>query len=171
MCEPPFPERTRAAQRFLSALVAYAVVCVVGFVVIASKYGLRPSLALSLIAIAPVLIGLRIHRRWESVRSQEFVFLAILWVICIGGVTLITRAWDEGGFYGTVFATPTEEDSNWKRFKNELRRDAAFRDLTIEHFRGVSWVKGSLGSEADLERLVSSPDPIRLARMVNEIGS
>ena len=51
------------------------------------------------------------------------------------------------------FQTP--EEICWNQFERAIHNDPAFRELTVNYFRGVHWVKGSLNTEQDLDRLIS----------------
>src|SRR5271157_3121192 len=76
---------------FSAAIVAYLVVWAAGFVFVSRVFGLYGALALALVPILPLVIAVRLRRRWPSVRVREFASLAALLVVASGSVVGVVR--------------------------------------------------------------------------------
>ncbi len=134
------------------AILACLALFVAGFVFVALVFGLPEALALSLLLTPPLVVAVRLRRRWPAVRGRELAFLAILLCVASGGVVFVVWDW-----YATGMARYHGEDVKWTEFERLIRRDAAFRDVRINltDRKHIYWAGGTVPSEADLDRLMS----------------
>jgi hypothetical protein len=125
----------------------------VGLFVFASRtFGIHASSVLSLIALAPLVVGVRLRYRWPLVRPRELVFLLVLVVVASAGTPLVVWRW-----YESCLDLQHAEAVKWAEFQSRVRRDPAFRDVVIHRphppFKGGYWLSGTVASKADRDRL------------------
>jgi hypothetical protein len=121
-------------------------------VFVSRVFGLSNALAVSLLLIPPLVIAVRLRRRWPAVRGRELAFLAIL--LCVSSAGTVFVVWD---WYATGMDRYHAEDVKWTEFEQLIRRDAALRDVRVNLTRRkhIYWASGTVASEADLDRLKS----------------
>src|SRR5437867_2998970 len=103
------------------AVLASAVLLVGGFAFVSWDFGFRGAAVLSLVLALPLVVAVRLRRRWPAVRGRELVFLATLFCAVSGGGIFVVRAWYDDGL-----DRDHAEDVRWAEFERRLRRDAAF---------------------------------------------
>ena len=141
---------TLAARLFSVAIVVYLVVCVAGFIFLATVFRLIPVLILSLISALPLIGGLRLRRRWNSVKVSEIGLLVVLLAIATGGEIMVVKQWYKEGDH----LAPSEEARIWKEFKQQVHREPGLQNIEIRKLKEY-FVSGKVESEADFQRLIS----------------
>jgi hypothetical protein len=134
------------------APLVYLAISMAGCAFISNVFGLSGALALSLVLMPPLVVAVRLRRRWPGVRGRELAFLALLLAISCGGVAYVVRDW-----YETGMDRYHAEDERWAEFERLLRRDPALRDVRInltDRYH-IYWASGTVASEAELDRLKS----------------
>jgi hypothetical protein len=144
-----------ATKRTLIALAVLVCVApsVVGFVFVASDFGLRAASGLFLLfLLPPLVIAIRLRWRWPTVRGREVAYLAVLFCVAVGAMVFVVRGW-----YDTGMDQRHAEDVRWAEFGRLMRRDPAFRnvEITLTHRKHIYYVEGTVASQADLDRLKS----------------
>jgi hypothetical protein len=135
-----------------AAILPCLALVVAGFVFVSFVFGLPSASALSLLLTPPLVIGVRLSRRWSAVTVRDLTFLTIVLSVALGGAAFVVWDW-----YATGMDRDHAEDVKWTEFERVIRRDSAFKDVRInlqdrKHFH---WASGTVASEADLDRLVS----------------
>ena len=144
------PDTKAAARLFSLAFLVYLIVWAAGFGFASREFGLGAATVLSSIPALPLIVGLRMRRRWHSVQSKELVLLALLLVVAIGSSLVVVRNW-----YETGMDRYHSEDVKFVEFGRALRKDPAFQDIRIcfTKTKHIYWVSGTVKSESDLSRL------------------
>ena len=134
-------------------ILACSALLLLGFVLIASDFGLRAAAALLLLfLLPPLVVALRLRRRWPTVGKREVVYLAVLTCVAFGAIIFVVRDWyDKGIDHDHAVAV------QWSRFERLIRRDPAFRDVQVKVTarKRIYYVEGTVASEADVDRLKS----------------
>ncbi len=155
------PSRTRGSSRFnakasarllslviLVGLIAWAG----GFVFVFRVFGLGSAMLLSLVLAFPLIVAVRMRRRWPAVRGAEFVLLSILSAVASGGGAFVVWDWFDKGM---------DQDHaaylKYAKLGRRLSMDPAFRHVEahLAGRRGIYWVSGEVASKADLDRLIA----------------
>jgi hypothetical protein len=140
-----------AANLFSLALGVYFGAWVALIVFATRTFGGHGS-ALSLIALAPLVVGVRLRYRWPLVRPRELVFLLVLVVVVSGSTPLVVWRW-----YDSCLDLQHAEAVKWAEFQSRVRQDPAFRDIVIHwphaHYKSTYWMDGTVASKADRDRL------------------
>ena len=149
------------ARLFSLTIAVYLTACAAEFIFIARVFGANPAMAFSLLAAIPLVVGVRMRLRWNSVNALDFVPLVLVVTFATWGNIAVVQGWYAAGLHlnpgtWTLFESPSQEDLNWKEFGREFRKDPAFKDIKIEltERKHIYWASGTLTSENDLERLV-----------------
>jgi hypothetical protein len=134
------------------AMLACSIPLLAGFFFVASAFGVGAASVLLLFLIPPLIVALRLPRRWLTVRRREVVYLAILCCAAFGAIFFVVRDWYDKGMDHSH-----AEDIQWAKFEQLLRRDQAFRNVVIKltDRKHIYWVEGTVSSEEDLNRLRS----------------
>jgi hypothetical protein len=134
------------------ATLACSAILLAGFIFVASAFGPGSASILVLFLVPPLIVALRLRRRWLTVRGREIVYLVILCCTAVGAVIFVVRDWYDKGMDRSY-----AEDVQWTKFEHLLRRDQAFRNVTIKltDRKHIYWVEGTVASEEDLDRLRS----------------
>lgn len=135
----------------VAILVALAVL-VVGFAFVSQEFGYYGAAVYSLILVPPLVVAIRLYRKWPSASVRELVFLAVTFFFAIGGAAFILNAW-----YADGLDRDHAEDVKWDQFEKRVRKDPRFQNVQIHKSerKNVYWVTGTVESQADLERLRS----------------
>ena len=135
---------------FMAATVAFVGFFAGGFALVARDFGLGSAAILLLVLAWPLIVAVRLSRRWSAVRDKELAFLAILFCIAGGASTFLVGTWYDSGLHRRH-----AEDLSWAEFEVRLRDVPAFRDVRVHKSEGkhIHWVGGVLDSDADLEHL------------------
>lgn len=140
-----------AANLFSLALGVYFGAWVALFVFASRTFGGHGS-ALALIALAPLVVGVRLRYRWPLVRPRELVFLLVLVVVVSGSTPLVVSR-----CYDLCLDLQHAEAVKWAEFQNRVRQDPAFRDIVLYQphppLKGGYWMDGTVASKADRDRL------------------
>lgn len=134
------------------AVFASVVLLVGGFAFVSQGFGFSSAATLSLLHALPLIVAVRLRRRWPGVRGRELAFLGVLFSVAAGGSAYVVRAW-----YADGLDRDHAEDVRWAEFERRFRRDPAFRDVQVHKSerKNVHWASGAVNSEADLARLQS----------------
>lgn len=133
------------------ALPAYFVLCFAGVAFAYRVFGFVPAIGLSLILLVPFIFGIRMRGRWQSLRPRELVLLCVLLVIVLGAASVLVWNW-----YAIGMDRWHTEDMQYAEFGRLLRKDPAFRNIELYvSGKHISWIRGTVTSKADLDRLRS----------------
>ncbi len=136
---------------FSLALVGYFLLWLAGFAFVYRVFGFFPAIGLSLILVFPLIVGIRMRGKWQSLRPREFVLLSALLVIVLAAGSGLVWNW-----YATGMDRRHTEDVECAAFGRLLRKDPAFRKVEIfVSGKHIFWIRGSVASKADLDRLRS----------------
>lgn len=133
-----------------TATVISAVLLVGGFAFVSGEFGIPGATVLSLLLAWPLVVAIRLHRRWPAVHGRELVFLVILLCASAGGGFRVVRAW-----YASGRDRHHAADVRWGAFERRLRGQPAFRNVQVEKSKrkNIHWAGGVVDSEEDLTRL------------------
>ncbi len=147
-----YPDARTSARLFSLAILGYLVAWAAGFAFISRVFGLEGAMLLSLIPVFPLIVAIRLRRRWPAVRGTDLVRLFLLLAIASGAEVFVVRDWIDKGM-----DRQHAEDLMWAEFGVALRRDPAFKNVEIKKSlrKDIYWVSGTVDTEADLERLRS----------------
>jgi hypothetical protein len=153
------PKASLGARLFSVAIGVYVIAWIAEFIFITKVFGPKNAIALSFLSVLPFLLSVYMRCRWKSLKPGDWLALVLLLAVTIEGAFLFSRGWYEAGWHyrrgeWTFFTPKSEEDRAWDEFSRVLHKEPGFRFITHRRFRGVNWLKGSLESEADLERLI-----------------
>jgi hypothetical protein len=150
---------SQASRKLFSlVLLAYLTLSLAGFAFVWRVFGLAAANCLSLIQVLPLIAGIRMRRRWQSLRQREFAYLVTLLVVAVGAVVGLVWAW-----YAAGLDRQHSSDMELAEFNRLLHKDPAFRDVELEVsprrwvFSGAQMlsIRGTVASQADLDRLKS----------------
>jgi hypothetical protein len=140
--------RACACRVFCAAIFCYAFCAVVSLVYIFSIFGIGPAVSLGVILALPFLASVRVLSR-KIASGREFFYLTVLVLCAISTAVFLVRAWRNAGM-----DRRHTEDIIFYQLKQAMQRDRAFNDVrpfvSGKHF---FWLRGSVASKADLERL------------------
>lgn len=145
------PKAVSGERKPLGVWVLVCLIPLAGtFAFVSHEFGTGSAAFLSLIIALPTVIAVRFCRRWFSVTKFDLVFLALLFCVATGSIIFVVRAWYDNGLHRAH-----AEDVKWNKFENQLRRDPAFRGITVHKTirYDIHWASGSVNSEADLARV------------------
>jgi hypothetical protein len=136
---------------FSLVLLAYVLLWLAGFAFVSGVFGLVPAIGVSLILLFPFIAGVRMRSNWQSLRGREFVFLFTLSIFVFGAVGGVVWNW-----YATGMDRRHSEDVECAEFGRLLRKDPAFRNVKLfVSGKHIFWIRGTVASKADLDRLRS----------------
>ena len=153
------PGSVTARRVFSLAIFAYLVVWVVVFVFLSRVFGNGDAILLSLAFVPPLVIALRMLRRWPLVRRRELAYLSALVIFISGASVYVVRYWSEIGM-----DRGHEAYEEFVEFRRLLARDPAFRNVELSYYENLKcpyWMRGSVTSDADADRLRSIADQCR----------
>jgi hypothetical protein len=147
-----YPDARAWARLFSLAILAYLIAWAAGFAFVSRVFGLDDAMFLSLIPVFPLIVAIRLRRRWPAVRGTELILLLLLLTIASGGGVFVVRDWFDKGMDHRH-----AEDVQWAEFGVILRKDPAFKNVEIKKSlrKNIYWVDGVVATEADLDRLQS----------------
>jgi ABC-type uncharacterized transport system permease subunit len=73
--------------------VVYFMALVAGFVFVTQIFGAISAIKLSIIPILPIIVAVRVRRRWPSVRGREIAFFFALILIVTGSSIGVVWNW------------------------------------------------------------------------------
>lgn len=134
------------------SVFASAILLVVGGAFVSREFGFRGAAMLSLLPVLPLVVAVRLRRRWPAVPGRELTFLLILFCAAAGGSAFVVRAW-----YAAGLDRRHADDVRWTEFERRMRRDSAFQDIQVHkpERKNIHWASGAVDSEADLAGLHS----------------
>ena len=134
----------------VGAIAALAVGA--GFAWFSRDFGPSNAAILSLFFVPPLLVAVRLRRRWPNVLRRELGFLAIVLCASLAAIGIVAQSW-----YASGMDRMHAEDVRWARFETLLRKDPKFRHVAINLLsrRQTYWASGTVASQADLDRLKS----------------
>jgi hypothetical protein len=137
---------------FSLAIIIYLIVFGALFVFVSHVFGLGAAILLSLMPLFPLIIAIRMGKKWLTLKGREFVYLGILLIITFCAVPGLIWSWYDSGL-DYMYAAHLER----MKFVDLLHKDPAFRNLQLVEKRGC-WLEGTVPTEADLVRLKSILD-------------
>jgi hypothetical protein len=137
---------------FSLAIILYLIVFGAVYVFVSHVFGPGAAILLSLIPFFPLIIAIRMRKKWLTLKGREFVYLVILLIITFCAVPGLILYWYDLGM-DHFYAAHMEH----VKIVNSLQNDPAFRNLMLVERKGC-WLEGTVPTEADLERLKSILD-------------
>jgi hypothetical protein len=164
------PETKKA---FSAAIAAYGIIWTCVIVYLLHAFGLDRSvvwLSVILILIVPLIIALRMHRRWPKVRGREFTWLIVLLIFVLMGGAYVVGYWHDAGL--------DKEHARNVRFVELTRlvdKDPVFNNIELiyQPFKvgnGYYCIKGSVPTQADLEHLQMLCDQYGFVQCVKDVA-
>lgn len=139
-----------ARRVFSVAMVVYLIIWVVVFAFVYRVFGSGFAIALSVILALPIAIALRMFRRWHFLRRREFVFLFALLIVVFGTISGLIWNW-----YDTGMDRRHVKEMEFVEFGHRLQKDPAFRNIELLVSPKEFWMRGTVASSSDLNRLKS----------------
>lgn len=137
---------------FSLAIILYLIVFGAVYVFVSHVFGPGAAILLSLIPFFPLIIAIRMRKKWLTLKSREFVYLGILLIITFCAVPGLIWYWYDLGM-DHFYAVHLERVN----FVDTLHNDPAFRNLVLVERKGC-WLEGTVPTETDLVRLKSILD-------------
>lgn len=133
----------RFTVRLMMIAVAILALLLGGFVLVLRAFGLPDALRLSLLLTLPLVVAVRLGRRWPAEWTRDLAYLAILLCLVLAVVVLAIRD------------VAHREGVKWAKFEGLIRQDPAFRNVRIRvtDLKDIHWAEGTVTSEEDLARL------------------
>ena len=134
---------------FSLAIIIYLILFEAVFVFVSHVFGFGCAILLSLIPLFPLIIAIRMRKRWLILKGRDFIYLSILLIITFCAVPGLIWKWYDLGmdhFYA--------EHLERVKFVYLLHKDPSFRNLILVERKGC-WLEGTVSTEADLDRLKS----------------
>jgi hypothetical protein len=137
---------------FSLAIILYLIVFGAMYVFVSYVFGPGAAVFLSLIPFFPLIIAIRMHKKWLTLKGRQFVYLGILLIITFCAVPGLVWYWYDLGM-DHIYAVHLER----VKFVDYLHDDPAFRNLMLVERKGC-WLEGTVPTKADLVRLKSILD-------------
>jgi hypothetical protein len=134
---------------FSLAIILYLIVFGALFVFVSHVFGPGAAIFLSLIPLFPLIIAIRMRKKWLTLKGREFVYLGILLIITFCAVPGLIWYWYDLGM-DHWYAKHLER----VQFVHILHNDPAFLNLKLIESKG-GLLDGTVPTDADLERLKS----------------
>ena len=140
---------TVSARLFSLTIGIYFIGCVAGLMFVSGVFGAEDAFGLSMIAICPIIVAVRMRLRWHSAVNRDFMFLVLLLIVATGSSIGLVRSW----YHADNDLKP--EDKVFAEFRRALHNDSSFRNITVspKKVKGTYDVTGSVASKSDLQRL------------------
>ena len=134
---------------FSLAIVLYLSVFGAVFIFVSHVFGPGDAILLSLMPFFPLIIAIRMRRKWLTLKGRESVYLGILLIITFCAVPGLIWYWYDLGM-DRLYAEHLER----VKFMHLLHEDSAFQKLELVERKGC-WLEGAVRTPADLDRLRS----------------
>ena len=131
-------------------MVAYLIIWAVVFIFVYHVFGIGAAMGLTVILALPFAVALRMFSRWQSLRRQEFAFLFTVGIVAFGATGGLVWNWYDKGM-----DLRHAKDVEFIEFGRRLQKDPAFRDVELLVSPKEFWMRGTVTSDADLDRLRS----------------
>jgi len=141
---------TSARRVFTLAIAAYLVAWALGFAFATRVFGPGAAAFLSVILAFPFALALRMRSRWRNLRAREFAFLFTLLLVAVAGVGRVVWDW-----YDTGWDRERAQDVEFVEFARLVHDDPAFRGIEVPESPKWLGMRGTVASDADLDRLRS----------------
>ena len=149
-------DRSTKKPFFVLGIGAYVAVCAGILLFTFRVFGGNGTAGLSLILVFPFIVAVRMLLRWDRVRASELSLLCVLLLCVSAGSAFIIWRW-----YDSHEDRQHAEDLRFDDFASAARTDPAFRDVAFlvdNHNKCRYWIRGSVASQADCDRLQSLRD-------------
>jgi len=158
-----------ARTAFSLGIVAYAVAWTGTLVFVHRVFGMDlPAIILSLVLVVPLVVGAHLRCRLRTVSGREFTYLLILAILVSCGGALVIRNWYDNGM-----DSQHAEDMRFDEFARLARSDPAFHniDFSLTNYKGRYVIRGTVASQADLERFLVLCDRYGFRFYAKDVGA
>jgi hypothetical protein len=148
--EKPF-EHSRAKTAFSVGIGGYAAGWIGVCIFVQQAFGLDiPALLLFLVLTIPLIVAMRMRRRWPVLSGREYAYLLSLIILVLLGCVFVIQNW-----YVQGIDLQHAQDLKFDELMQNAKEDPQYLhvEFSITNHKGRYIISGSVASQTDLKHL------------------